>query len=112
MKKDQETPAHKAERLRKLAAAGMIGPDNVYDLANNCYGCHLVPNEKLVNVGGHKAGSDFELVAWSQGEIRHNNWYTGGKENRQATLEEKRKMYVIGTAETPSTSPTKSPRIQ
>lgn len=97
VKKDQETPAHKAERLRKLVAAGMIGPDNVYDLANNCYGCHLVPNEKLVNVGGHKAGSAFELVAWSQGEIRHN--FMGspdGKQNQEDSPARKRLLFVVG----------------
>jgi len=97
VKKDQETPAHKAERLRKLAQAGMIGPGNVYDLANNCYGCHLVPNEKLVNVGGHKAGSAFELVAWSQGEIRHNFMSSpDGKQNLEDSPARKRLLFVVG----------------
>jgi hypothetical protein len=97
VKKAQETPAHKAERLRKIAAAGMIGPNDIYELANNCYGCHLVPNEKLVNVGGHKAGSDFELVAWSQGEIRHNFLSSpSGKVNLEAPVARKRLMFVVG----------------
>jgi hypothetical protein len=97
-KKEQETKEEAAKRWAAAEAGGMIRPHNIYAWAKNCYSCHVVPQEKLVNEGGHKAGSAFELVAWSQGEIRHNNWYTGGKENRQATLEEKRKMYVIGTA--------------
>lgn len=74
--KESEPPAHKKERFAKSVAAGMIRPVNIYAVANNCYQCHTVPNEKLVNVGGHPAGSSFELVAWSQGEVRHNVWYS------------------------------------
>ena len=65
-KKDQETVEHKKKRKADSLKAGMIVPSDLYGLANNCYGCHLVPNEKLVNKGGHKAGSAFELVSWSQ----------------------------------------------
>lgn len=99
VKKDQETPAHKKARIRKMEAAGMIRPSDVYELANNCYGCHLVPNEKLVNTGGHKAGSEFELVAWSQGEVRHNYARSKtGKENVESSVERKRLLFVVGHA--------------
>ena len=91
---ETETPEHKAERYEISEAAGMIRPSNLYALAANCYGCHTVPNEKLVNVGGHPAGSKFELVRWSQGEVRHNVWYT--KSNDEASLERRRTLYVIG----------------
>ena len=73
----------------------MIRPGDIYALANNCLTCHTVPDEELVNVGGHPAGSDFELVAWSQGELRHNTLREQGK-NREASAEKKRKMYVVG----------------
>ncbi len=72
----------------------MIRPSNLYDLAANCYSCHTVPNEKLVNVGGHPAGSKFELVRWSQGEVRHNVWYSD--DNTEASLERRRELYIIG----------------
>lgn len=72
----------------------MIRPSNLYALAANCYGCHTVPNEKLVNVGGHPAGSKFELIRWSQGEVRHNLWYS--KDNNEAPVERRRTLYVIG----------------
>jgi hypothetical protein len=50
-----------------------------------------------VNVGGHLAGSeDFELVAWSQGIVRHNFLRTGGAENGALTPAELRVMYVVG----------------
>lgn len=91
-----EPAAHKKERYAKSEAAGMIRPSRLYNVANNCYGCHTVPNEKLVNTGGHPAGSKFELVAWSQGEVRHNVWYT--KSNDEASQNRRRMMHVVGRA--------------
>ncbi|HER25963.1 MAG TPA: hypothetical protein ENI69_02520 [Rhodospirillales bacterium] len=95
-KKDQESAEEAKQRWIKADAAGMIRPRDMYDWAKNCYGCHTVPIEKLVNVGGHTPGSDFELVAWSQGKIRHNLWYT--KTNDEAPQARKRLMYVVGQA--------------
>jgi hypothetical protein len=91
---ENEDPAHKLKRLADSQAAGMIRPSNLYDLAANCYGCHTVPNEKLVNLGGHTAGSKFELVRWSQGEVRHNLWYS--EDNTEANTNRKRSLYIIG----------------
>lgn len=89
--KDNEDPMAlvKAEKL------GMIRPKNYYDVAANCYGCHTVPNEEIVNKG-HKAGSEFELVAWSQGEVRHNFRASQGKVNAEAPVERRRMFYVVG----------------
>jgi hypothetical protein len=97
-KKETESAAEARERWARAEAAGMIRPHNMYALAKNCYSCHVVPQEKLVNTGGHPAGSAFNLVAWSQGEIRHNLWHSGGKENRPADAGRKRIMFVVGTA--------------
>ena len=94
--KESEPPDHAKARYVKSEAAGMIRPGNLYEVAANCYGCHTVPNEKLVNVGGHAAGSKFELVSWSQGEVRHNVWYS--KENNEASAARKRMMYIVGKA--------------
>ena len=95
-KEGQESEAEIAARWKKAEEGGMIRPNALYSLAKNCFSCHLVPNEKLVNVGGHAAGSKFELVAWSQGEIRHNSWYNKGKGNPEAKIERKRMMFVVG----------------
>jgi len=95
-KEGQETEAEIAARWQKAEAAGMIRPKAIYTLAKNCFSCHLVPEEKLVNVGGHAAGSSFELVAWSQGEVRHNSWYNKGKANPPASKERQRLMFVVG----------------
>ena len=94
--KETETPEHRAMRLKACDASGMLRPANVYLIARNCYSCHSVPNEKLVNVGGHPAGSDFELVSWSQGEVRHNYQYSSDQKNREASVERKRVLYVVG----------------
>lgn len=92
--RESESPEHKKERLVKSEAAGMIRPAQIYAVANNCYGCHTVPREKLVNTGGHTAGSDFELVSWLNGEVRHNVWYT--KDNNESPPERKRMLYAVG----------------
>ncbi len=96
--KEQETKAEAAKRWKASEAHGMIRPQALYKLAKNCYGCHVVPNEKLVNIGGHAAGSPFELLSWSQGEVRHNLWYSKGKSNAAADAKRKRMMYVVGIA--------------
>lgn len=95
-KKESESADHKKDRYVQSEAAGMIRPSSLYEVANNCFECHTVPNEKLVNVGGHTAGSKFDLVAWSQGEVRHNVWYS--KDNNEASANRKRMMYVVGKA--------------
>jgi hypothetical protein len=92
-----ETREHRLQRLRESIAGGMRNPINVYMVAQSCYRCHTVPNERLVNVGGHKAGSlDFEIVSWSQGMIRHNFVRTNGEANDPSTRERLRQMFVAG----------------
>jgi len=97
-KKETESEAERVQRWADSEAAGMIRPYAMNLWARNCYNCHVVPQEKLVNEGGHPAGSPFELVSWSQGEIRHNVWYTDGKDNPLASPERQRLMYVVGLA--------------
>jgi len=87
------------DHLSQAAAAGMIPPTDYYGLAANCFSCHTVPQEKLVNVGGHVAGSALELVTWSQGEVRHNFLLPGGKSgdhNAPASQNALRMLYVMG----------------
>jgi len=95
-KEGQETKAEIALRWKKSVEAGLIRPRMTYQLAKNCFSCHLVPQEKLVNVGGHVAGSNFELVSWSQGEVRHNLWYNKGVTNRTDSKERLRMLFVVG----------------
>ena len=91
-----ETKAEAEARMKLAESKGMIRPSSLYRLARNCFGCHVVPHEDLVNKGGHPAGSAFELVSWSQGEVRHNTWHSKGKENVPASAAHKRMLYLIG----------------
>ena len=96
-----ETAGHRAQRIADSRAAGMRRPSDLYDVAANCFGCHTVPNEELVNRGGHSTGSDFEMVAWSE-RIRHNfleSYKTAdGRTNAERPRAWKRTMYVVGRA--------------
>ena len=95
--RETETPAHRLERVRNSISLGMRNPRNPYLLARSCYSCHTVPNEKLVNIGGHKAGSvDFDLVAWSQGTIRHKFIASQGDVNQENTPERLRLLFISG----------------
>jgi len=95
--KDAESAEHRRQRLEQSIAHGMNNPHNVYLIAKQCYNCHTVPNESLVNVGGHVAGSEeFDFVAWSQGMVRHNFLRTGGSANAESTPAQTRVMFVVG----------------
>ena len=91
---ETETPAEAAARWQQAEAAGMIRPGNLHALAGNCIACHAIAHEELVNVGGHPTGSAFELLAWTQGEVRHNVWYTPA--NDPAPPERRRMLYLAG----------------
>jgi hypothetical protein len=95
--KAQETEEHRRQRIEQSIAAGMNNPVNLYLVARQCLACHTSPDERLVNVGGHAAGSgQFELVAWSQGMVRHNFLRTGGTANAPSDQNRLRVMYVVG----------------
>ncbi len=94
---NEETSAHKKQRLIQSKAAGMVPLSNIYALAKACYRCHTVPEEQLVNSGQHPAGSDFELIKWGQGEVRHN--FSHGSDLNQALPKKRlRVMFVAGKA--------------
>lgn len=95
--KATEPAEHRTARLASAIAGGMIKPDNLYALGANCYSCHVLTDEKLTNVGGHVPGSPgFNLLTWSQGEVRHTILHTGNKANPEATPEHKRRLFVLG----------------
>jgi hypothetical protein len=91
-----ESKAEAEARWKLADAKGMIRPSAIYRLAKNCYSCHVVPQEDLVNKGGHAAGSAFELVSWSLGEVRHNTWHSKGKDNVPASAPRRRMLYLVG----------------
>ena len=95
--RESESAGHAATRFASSVEFGMHNTRNLYSIASSCFNCHTVPNEDLVNTGGHRAGSDeFELVSWSQGQVRHNFLRIGGQANATSEPERLRVMYVVG----------------
>lgn len=94
---ETEPPEHRHARLAQAAAAGLRGPRQLYDLGASCYECHILNEEHIVNTGGHIAGSpDFNLLTWSQGEVRHHLPRTGEKVNPPAAPARRRLLFVVG----------------
>lgn len=99
-----ESAPHRAQRIERSRDAGMRRPsDDLYAVAASCFGCHTVPQERLVNVGGHGTGSaGFELAAWSQGINRHNFLDSlrdgDGTQNAEREPPHLRRLYVLGRA--------------
>ena len=93
-----ESAEHRKERREASIAAGMNNPSNLYLIARQCLDCHTTPDERLVDEGGHPAGSlGFDLVAWSQGIVRHNFVRSDGAVNAFSSPNRLRVMYVVGS---------------
>ncbi|HZZ17730.1 MAG TPA: cytochrome c family protein [Opitutaceae bacterium] len=96
--KATEPADHRTARIAAALKNGMLRPDDIYSVAQNCYKCHVVKDEKLVNVGGHTPGSaDFSLLSYSQGEVRHNFMDSAGKMNADDSPARLRMLYAVGT---------------
>lgn len=92
-----ESAEHRRARQQQAITAGMITPDNLYALGANCYSCHMLSDEKLVNVGGHPSLSEgFNLLTWSQGEVRHTMLRTDNQANPEASPAHRRRLFVLG----------------
>jgi hypothetical protein len=61
----------RADRHAQCDKLGMIRASDVYTIAKNCFNCHVVFNEALVNAG-HPLSNKIEFLSWSSGEVRHN----------------------------------------
>ncbi len=94
--KEEESGEHAAERISGTVKAGMRRPDRIHDVARACLGCHVVDDVKLVDEAGHPTGEGFELLAWSQGEVRHNYMKTDGERNLAASPERRRVLFLVG----------------
>jgi hypothetical protein len=95
--KDKESAAHRLARVTQAVNAGMIVADNLYALGAACYSCHVMNDEKIVNVGGHSPASPgFNLLTWSQGEVRHTMLHTDNTANPAAAPAHRRRLFVLG----------------
>lgn len=105
VKRDGESAAHKADRIKKAIAAGMVRPERLFDVASNCMDCHGLANPALdakdaaaMLDNEHPLNPNFELVEYSQGSVRHRFYPPDVTVNKEMTDAEKSQMYVIGQA--------------
>jgi hypothetical protein len=114
-KKADETAAHKTERFEKSRDAGMRWPrwrsdipgmpaDVNFDVAQNCFNCHGMARETLdgdtagkMLDAGHPLNPNFELVAYSQGQVRH-RFYDSQSDNPEMSKAELSRWFVTGQA--------------
>jgi hypothetical protein len=95
--KATESAEHRDRRRAQAILAGMITPANLYALGASCYQCHVMQDEKIVNVGGHPPLSEgFNFLTWSQGEVRHTMLHTEYKANPEASPAHRRQLFVLG----------------
>lgn len=102
----EETPEHRAARLKFCDQAGMKRSSNIYGMSKSCFKCHIVGNEKLI-AAGHKAASAFDYASWTDGEVKHNFLVDKTKnadapslwmERTGGTAENRRRVkFVVGT---------------
>lgn len=95
--KATESAEHRLARVTQAVNAGMILANNLYALGAACYDCHVMNDEKIVNVGGHSPASPgFNLLTWSQGEVRHTILHTDNTANPAAAPPHRRRLFVLG----------------
>lgn len=91
-----DTQSALVKRENKSTALGMLYPKLFHKVAENCFSCHIITDEKLVNVGGHPASSlDFELASWVAGEVRH-NFFLDSSKNAPTPKNRRRMFYITG----------------
>jgi len=105
VKKANEDAAHKAARIKDATAKGMIWASDRYGIAENCMSCHGLNNAKLDGKtlsamlnGGHPLNTDFELVRYSQGSVRHRYYEPKATENAEMDAAELSRLFVEGQA--------------
>ena len=78
VKREDETPDHKAKRIADSTAAGLVWASMSYDIAHNCLKCHGLARSEIdgeafakMLEAGHPINQSFEIVMFSQGKMHH-----------------------------------------
>jgi cytochrome c2 len=93
----------KEQRLAAAKDAGMIHSSMLFDIAQNCNGCHTMQNVdasmagKLIDAG-HPINGDYELVKYSQGQVRHRFYPPDVTVNQEMTKAELANLFLTGHA--------------
>jgi len=101
----KESSANKQKRIAAARKAGMIMPTMTFEIASNCMGCHGLARKeingdtvsKMVDAG-HPKDAKFELVAYSQGTVRHRFYAPNSTINAEMSIAERSRLYVVGQA--------------
>lgn len=102
-KKADETPANRAKRQADASKAGMIWPQEIYEVAQNCMSCHGLsrPGVDGAAIGkmieaGHPVKGEFEFVLYSQGTVRHR--FYNSTTNSETAPAEAARAFIAGHA--------------
>lgn len=105
VKREQETPEHKKQRIETSRTVGLIWPTMIYQVAENCMTCHGLAHPDLTGDtlakmlgAGHPINPGFELVKYSQGTVRHRHYPPDRTVNGEMTKQEQAELFVIGHA--------------
>jgi hypothetical protein len=105
VKRANEDPAHKTERIKKAAAAGMIWASDRFGIVENCVSCHGLNNDKLDGKilsamlnADHPINVEWEFVRYSQGSVRHRFYEPDVATNAEMSAAELSVAFVEGQA--------------
>ncbi len=98
---DKKTP--RDQRLAASQAAGMIHSAMIFEIAENCNGCHAMQNVDPATAGklidaGHPINGDYELVKYSNGEVRHRFYPPDVNTNQEMSKSQMATMFLTGHA--------------
>lgn len=103
--KRTEPKAHRQERIDSSVAAGMRWPFMRYEITRACYECHAIHKPGLnsadrdgLTKGKHPIKPEFEIVAYSQGTVRHRFYPPDFDVNQELTQKQLAELWVIGQA--------------
>jgi hypothetical protein len=105
VKKEAESVVHKAQRIVNSVKNGMIRPENRYDVAANCLNCHNLARPSLdgatitkMLAAGHPINPEYELVRYSQGNVRHRFYPPDVTKNAEMPPPELARWFITGAA--------------
>ncbi len=91
------------QRMAKAESHGMIRPNMKFEIASNCNGCHAMARPEVDGAtiakmidAGHPIKTEFELVKYSQGSVRHRFYEPDTSVNAVMTKAELEALYVEG----------------
>jgi hypothetical protein len=105
VKKEQESADHKTKRLADAMKAGMVPPEDKFDVVSNCYGCHGLGKAKVDGKvlgqmidAGHPTNDDFEFIKFYSGQVKHRFYPPDTTKNQDMMPQLKAEWFAVGQA--------------